>query len=65
MKKKSGLSFLRYKNLSQELARYGYEFTPKKALFSYGMIVLLAAIFGLFYKLQLPYIGTMSRKNTS
>ena len=31
-KKKSSLRFLRYKNLTQELARYGYEFTPKKAL---------------------------------
>ena len=40
-KKKSSLRFLRYKNLTQELARYGYEFTPKKALISYGMIVLL------------------------
>lgn len=59
MKNKSGLRFLRYKNLSQELARYGYEFSPKKALFSYGIIVLLAAIFGLLYKLQLPYIAAI------
>lgn len=58
-KKKSLLRFLRYKNLTQELARYGYEFTPKKAMISYGMIVLLAAIFGLLYKLQLPYIAAI------
>ena len=56
MKKKSELSFFRFKNLTQELARYGYEYTPKKALVSYGMMVLLAAIFGLLYKLQIPYI---------
>ena len=58
-KKKSSLRFLRYKNLTQELARYGYEFTPKKAIISYGMIVLLAAIFGLLYKLQLSYIAAI------
>lgn len=58
-KKQSSLRFLRYKNMTQELARYGYEFTPKKALISYGMIVLLAAIFGLLYKLQLPYIAAI------
>ncbi len=58
-KKKSALRFLRYKNVTQELARYGYEFTPKKALASYGMIVLLAAIFGLLYKLQLPYMAAI------
>ncbi|MDD3206589.1 MAG: hypothetical protein PHS74_12780 [Lachnospiraceae bacterium] len=58
-KKQSSLRFLRYKNLTHELARYGYEFTPKKALISYGMIVLLAAIFGLLYKLQLPYIAAI------
>ena len=58
-KKKSSLRFLRYKNLTQELARYGYEFTPKKAMISYGMIVLLAAIFGLLYKLQLSYIAAI------
>lgn len=56
MRKKNGFRFLRYRNLSQELARYGYEYTPKKALATYGMIVLLAAIFGLLYKLHLPYI---------
>lgn len=58
-KKKSSLRFLRYKNLTQELARYGSEFTPKKAMISYGMIVLLAAIFGLLYKLHLPYIASI------
>ena len=56
---KSSLRFLRYKNLPQELARYGYEFTPKKAMISYGMIVLLAAIFELRYKLQSPYIAAI------
>ncbi|MDR0925355.1 MAG: hypothetical protein LBN31_13510 [Hungatella sp.] len=58
-KKKSSLRFLRYKNLTQELARYGYEFTPKKALVSYGLIVLLAIIFGLLYKLKPPYIAAI------
>lgn len=56
MKKKGGFRYLRYQNLTQELAKYGYEYTPKKALLSYGMIVLVAAIFGLFYKLEMPYI---------
>ena len=59
MKKKSGIKYLRYRNLTQELAKYGYEYTPKKALFSYGMIVLVAAIFGLLYKLELPYIAAI------
>ena len=36
MKKKSGIKYLRYRNLTQELAKYGYEYTPKKALFAYG-----------------------------
>lgn len=58
-KKKSSLRFLRYKNLTQELARYGYEYTPKKALVSYGMLVLLATVFGLLYKLELPYIAAI------
>lgn len=56
MKKKSGLRFLRYRNLTQELAKYGYEYTTKKALAAYGIIVLLAAIFGLLYKLQPTFI---------
>ena len=59
MKKKSGIKYLRYRNLTQELAKYGYEYTPKKALFAYGMIVLVAAIFGLLYKLELPYIAAI------
>ncbi len=59
MKKKSGIKYLRYRNLTQELAKYGYEYTPKKALFAYGMIVLVAAIFGLLYKLDLPYIAAI------
>ena len=59
MKKKSGINYLRYRNLTQELAKYGYEYTPKKALFAYGMIVLVAAIFGLLYKLELPYIAAI------
>ena len=59
MKKKSGIKYLRYRNLTQELAKYGYEYTPKKALFAYGMIVLVAAIFGLIYKLELPYIAAI------
>lgn len=59
MKKKSGIKYLRYQNLTQELAKYGYEYTPKKALFAYGMIVLVAAIFGLLYKLELPYIAAI------
>lgn len=59
MKKKSGIKYLRYRNLTQELAKYGYEYTPKKALFTYGMIVLVAAIFGLLYKLELPYIAAI------
>ena len=59
MKKKSGIKYLRYRNLTQELAKYGYEYTPKKALFAYGMIVLVAAIFGLLYKLELPYISAI------
>jgi len=59
MKKKSGIKYLRYRNLTQELAKYGYEYTPKKALFAYGIIVLVAAIFGLLYKLELPYIAAI------
>lgn len=59
MKKKSGIKYLRYRNLTQELAKYGYEYTSKKALFAYGMIVLVAAIFGLLYKLELPYIAAI------
>ena len=59
MKKKSGIKYLRYRNLTQELAKYGYEYTPPKALFAYGMIVLVAAIFGLLYKLELPYISAI------
>ena len=59
MKKKSGIKYLRYRNLTQELAKYGYEYTPKKALFAYGMIDLVAAIFGLLYKLELPYIAAI------
>ena len=59
MKKKSGLRYLRYRNLTQELAKYGYEYTPKKAIAAYGMIVLLAAIFGLLYKLKIPYIAAI------
>ena len=59
MKKKSGIKYLRYRNLTQELAKYGYEYTPKKALFAYGMNVLVAAIFGLLYKLELPYIAAI------
>ncbi len=59
MKKKSGIKYLRYRNLTQELAKYGYEYTPKKALFAYGMIVLMAAIFGLLYKLEQPYIAAI------
>lgn len=59
MKKKSGIKYLRYRNLTQELAKYGYEYTPKKALFAYGMIVLMAAIWGLLYKLELPYIAAI------
>lgn len=59
MKKKSGIKYLRYLNLTQELAKHGYEYTPKKALFAYGMIVLVAAIFGLLYKLELPYIAAI------
>jgi CRISPR/Cas system CSM-associated protein Csm2 small subunit len=59
MKKKSGIKYLRYRNLTQELAMYGYEYTPPKALFAYGMIVLVAAIFGLLYKLELPYISAI------
>ena len=59
MKKKSGIKYLRYRNLTQELAKHGYEYTPKKALFAYGMIVLVAAIFGLLYKLELPYIAAI------
>jgi hypothetical protein len=59
MKKKSGIKYLRYRNLTQELAKYGYEYTPKKALFAYGMIVLVATIFGLLYKLELPYIAAI------
>ena len=59
MKKKSGIKYLRYRNLTHELAKYGYEYTPKKALFAYGMIVLVAAIFGLLYKLELPYIAAI------
>jgi hypothetical protein len=59
MKKKCGIKYLRYRNLTQELAKYGYEYTPKKALFAYGMIVLVAAIFGLLYKLELPYIAAI------
>lgn len=59
MEKKSGIKYLRYRNLTQELAKYGYEYTPKKALFAYGMIVLVAAIFGLLYKLELPYIAAI------
>jgi hypothetical protein len=59
MKKKSGIKYLRYRNLTLELAKYGYEYTPKKALFAYGMIVLVAAIFGLLYKLELPYIAAI------
>ena len=63
-KKQSSIRFLRYKNLTQELARYGYEFTPKKAMVSYGLIVLLAAIFGLLYKLQLPYIAAIGDRKS-
>ena len=59
MKKKSGIKYLRYRNLTQELAKYGYEYTPRKALFAYGIIVLVAAIFGLLYKLELPYIAAI------
>jgi hypothetical protein len=59
MKKKSGIKYLRYRNLTQELAKYGYEYTPKKALVAYGMIILVAAIFGLLYKLDLPYIAAI------
>ena len=59
MKKKSGIKYLRYRNLTQELAKYGYEYTPRKALFAYGIIVLVAAIFGLLYKLELPYISAI------
>ncbi len=59
MKRKNGLRFLRYRNLSYELVKYGYEYTPKKALLVYGVIVLIAAIFGLLYKLKLPYIAAI------
>ncbi|SCP99942.1 hypothetical protein [Anaerobium acetethylicum] len=59
MKKKSGLRFLRYRNLTQELAKYGYEYTLKRALAAYGMIVLMAVVFGLLYKLEIPYIAAI------
>jgi hypothetical protein len=59
LKKKSGIKYLRYRNMTQELAKYGYEYTPKKALYAYGTVVLMAAIFGLIYKLELPYIAAI------
>ncbi len=55
-RKSSSFRYLRYRNLAQELAKFGYEYTPKKALANYGLIVLVAAIFGLLYKLDIPYI---------
>ncbi|RDY32131.1 hypothetical protein CG710_006535 [Lachnotalea glycerini] len=59
MKKKCRFRFLRYRKLPQELAKYGYEYTPKKAIAAYGIIVLFAAIFGLLYKLEIPYIAAI------
>ncbi len=59
LKKKSGLRYLRYKNLTNELAKYGYEYTVKKSFIIYGMIVIMAAIFGLLYKLELKYIAAI------
>lgn len=59
LKKKSALRYLRYKNLTNELAKYGYEYTFKKVFITYGMIVLMAAIFGLLYKLELRYIAAI------
>lgn len=45
--------------MTNELAKYGYEYTVKKAFIIYGMIVLMAAIFGLLYKLELKYIAAI------
>lgn len=58
--KKSRLRYLRYRNLSDELAQYGYAYTPKKAMAGYGIIVLVAAIVGVLYKLELPYIAAIA-----
>lgn len=57
--KKNGLRYLRYRNLSNELAQYGFDYTPQKALQGYGLIVLAAAVVGMFYKLELPYVGVI------
>lgn len=53
---KNKLKYLRYRNLSNELANYGYEYTPKKALKGYFSIVLASCILGVLYKLEMPYM---------
>lgn len=58
-RKRSRFRCLRYKNLTQELAKFGFDYTPKKALAAYGMIVLATMIFGLLYKLDIPYIAAI------
>lgn len=59
VKKRGWIYFLRYRNLTHELARYGYEYTPKKACWAYGLILLVAIIFGMLYKLKLPYMAAI------
>ncbi|MBR3771226.1 MAG: hypothetical protein IKL07_03060 [Clostridium sp.] len=51
---KNKLRYLRYRNLHSELARYGYEYTPRKALYGYALLVLVAAVVGFLYKLEIP-----------
>ncbi len=58
-KKENKLRYLRYRNLNQELAKFGFDYTPKKAAMGYGMVLLLAVICGMLYKLELPYIAAI------
>lgn len=59
MKKKKSLGNLRYRNLKEELAKYGYELTLKKTMAAYGAVVLSTLVCGMLYKLELPYIAAI------
>ncbi len=54
--KNSRWRYLRYKNLATELAKYGVDYEWKKALYHYGLVVVLSLMFGRLYRLNVGYM---------